>query len=506
MALLLSLVTLLGLSAAALGPATDADSLDYHLGVPLDWLRHGGAYPRPDWFHARLVGLGESINLLGLAAGTDCLGAVFQAAGIVVALVAVAAYAGNRRDQLLAGLVVLSCPVLVALVPSQKPQLLPAAALTLALVLPKSDPVRLGLAFGCTAFASACKYSFLLTGGVVAVFCVLEARRSLQTVKTLVILGACLVLFAFPVYARNFVFYGDPLSPFLEEWRPTSDPAVVEFAAALRQHEGADRLEKILRLPWEVLFPPSPGALTSVLGMGAAGFLLAVRAPGPSRRLLLAALTASVVVVVFGQLSPRFFFEPYLWCGAALVPAEWTLWKSIFFKLLTIQIGVVAALAAFAGLALFPGAWTVNARDRVMMTNAYGYAESRWLDAVLPADAVVLADMRSHALLPRPFLVGDEFVQATSLSKMPVRLTSLLREHRVTAVVTDYPTTEEPCLWWQTHYGLPLSGPETFYLATRNPFNRGTAYQKIVFLLSPRSPRSQALPGNALPRGSASMV
>ncbi|NIR58223.1 MAG: DUF1420 domain-containing protein, partial [Gammaproteobacteria bacterium] len=31
---------------AALGPVTDADSLDYHLGVPLDWLRHGGAYAR----------------------------------------------------------------------------------------------------------------------------------------------------------------------------------------------------------------------------------------------------------------------------------------------------------------------------------------------------------------------------------------------------------------------------------------------------------------------------
>ena len=95
-ALIVSLVTLTGLFAAALGPAVDADSMEYHLGVPLDWLRHGGAYPRPDWFTARYVGLGESLNMLGLAAGTDGLGAAFQAAGLIVAILGVTAFAKNR--------------------------------------------------------------------------------------------------------------------------------------------------------------------------------------------------------------------------------------------------------------------------------------------------------------------------------------------------------------------------------------------------------------------------
>src|SRR5215813_5410431 len=51
--LIVSVLTFVGLFAAALGPAVDADSLEQHLAVPLDWLRHGGAYPRPDWFTAR---------------------------------------------------------------------------------------------------------------------------------------------------------------------------------------------------------------------------------------------------------------------------------------------------------------------------------------------------------------------------------------------------------------------------------------------------------------------
>ena len=135
-ALIISGLTLIGLFAAALGPATDADSLDYHLGVPLDWLRHGGAYPRPDWLHARLVGgLGECLNMLGLAAGTDRLGAVFQVAGLVVALLGVAAFAKTRADHLFAALLVVGCPVMATLITAQKPQLLPTGALTVALVI-----------------------------------------------------------------------------------------------------------------------------------------------------------------------------------------------------------------------------------------------------------------------------------------------------------------------------------------------------------------------------------
>ncbi len=50
---------------AALGPATDADSLDYHLGAAMEWLRAGGTTVRADWLHFRLAGLGEPLIALG---------------------------------------------------------------------------------------------------------------------------------------------------------------------------------------------------------------------------------------------------------------------------------------------------------------------------------------------------------------------------------------------------------------------------------------------------------
>jgi len=491
-ALVLSIVTVIGLVAAALGPATDADSLDYHLGVPLDWLRHGGAYPRPDWFTARYVGLGESLNMLGLAAGTDGLGAAFQAAGLVVALVGVTAFARARADQLFAVLLVVACPVIATLITAQKPQLLPAAALTIAVVIlvqrfKRFDPPTALLAFGCAAFAMASKHSFLLTGSVVVVIGLVVAVRAQRLRLALVALTGCVAVLAVPVFARNFVFYGDPISPLLERWRPGGDPVLIVFAQHLRAEGGPVTLRRIARLPWDLAVSLNPRYLYEVLGIGVFGFLLALRERGPTRPLLLAALAAFVLIVASSPLKPRYFLEPYLWCAAAAVAVPSCLFKSLFFKALTVQAVLVAGGAVYLGVVLFPGALTQTGRERVMTLMAPGYAEAKWLDATLPPDAVVLEEFRYRALLPRPFIVGekpsfalrDQFLAfvgdrflLTDVPNWKQQLTEFLKEKRVTVLVTQYPIESPPSLWLTTRYGIPLAGPAKFRNVARSPFNR----------------------------------
>jgi hypothetical protein len=514
-ALALSLVTAIGLFTAALGPATDADSLDYHLGVPLDWLRHGGAYPRPDWFTARYVGLGESLNMLGLAAGTDGLGAAFQAAGLVVALVGVAAFARTRADHLLAALFAVACPVIATLITAQKPQLLPAAALTIALILlvrrgERFDPPTALLAFGCTAFAIASKHSFLLTGSVVVLVGLVAAVRAQRLPLALAALMGCVTLIAVPVFARNFAFYGDPLSPLLERWRPGGDPTLIAFAEHLRAEGGPVTLERIARLPWDLAVTLSPSHLHEVLGLGVFGFLLTLRERGPTRPLLFAALAAFALLVASSPLKPRYFLEPYLWCAAAATAMPWRPLKAILFKVLTVQAVLVAAGAVYLGATLFPGALTQRGRDRVMTLMAPGYAEAKWLDATLPADAVVLEEFRYRALLPRPFIVGekplfplkDRFLTfvgdrflLTDVPNWKQQFAEFLKEKRVTVLVTQYPIESPSSLWLATRYGAPLAGPAMFRNAARSPFNRGDVIGWIVTRLNIDVPAPQLGPG-----------
>ena len=511
-ALIVSLLTLLGLFAAALGPATDTDSLDYHLAVPLDWLRHGGAYPRPDWFSATYVGLGESLNMLGLAAGTDGLGAAFQAAGLVVALIAVTAFARSRTDRLFAVLLVVACPVITTLVTAQKPQLLPAAALTVALVIlikrfKTFDLSTALLAFGCAGFAMVSKHSFLLTGTVVLFVGLLAAVRTQRLGLAFLVLGGCFAIFAVPVFARNFVFYGDPLSPLLERWRPGGNPTLIRVAAALRDKGEGVTFGSLARLPWSLTATLNPRILHDLLGIGVFGFLLGLRERGPTRQLFFAALAAFVLLAAFAPLEPRYFFEPYLWAAAAVAAVGSRPSKSLFLIALTVQAALVAGVAIYLAAVFFPGALTQTGRDRVMTLTAPGYAEAKWLDATLPANAVVYEEFRSRLFLPRPFVVGqvvasmagdqpyvigDRLVFLKDVPDWKQQLTEFMKEKRVTALVTRYPIESPPFSWLAENYGTPLSGPAEFRSAGRSPFNRGRAISWIVTSLNVDVPVSQS--------------
>jgi hypothetical protein len=117
-------LAVLGLVLAACGPVTDADSLDYHLGVPLAWLRQESVAPQPHWMHTRLVGLGEAINMLGLAAGTNGLGSAVQVSGLIALMWSMCALAKTANDRLFALLLALP-PAILPLATAQKPQLSP---------------------------------------------------------------------------------------------------------------------------------------------------------------------------------------------------------------------------------------------------------------------------------------------------------------------------------------------------------------------------------------------
>jgi hypothetical protein len=483
----LAIVITIALFGAVLGPATDADSLEYHLGVPLDWLRNAGAFARPDWFHARLAGLGEAINMLGLAMGTDNLGAVFQAAGLAVAIVGVTAFATTRSDRIFGILCVVACPVMLTLVTAQKWQLFPAAGLTVALVLVvdrlrQFDHITALWVFGCAAFAAGSRYTFLLSASVVVLIGLWAAYRAGRLLSALLILMACYTFIAAPVFTRNFVFYGDPLSPMLERWKAGGDPAVIAFAEFLRKWGWELSWQRLLILPWKLAFSLEPSTLQDVFGIGVFVFLLFMRRGDSLQRLVsFAALIVFLLNLALARVTPRFFLEPYLWCAAVAVPVASSHLKSFFVRALTVQGVPVAAVAVSLGVLLFAGALTPSWRDRVMTFMAVSYAEAKWLDAVLPRDAVVLENFRYRVLMPRRFVVGERYLMVDG-PKREEALVEFIKEQRVTALVTHYPFKEPLYQWLAAHYGVPLAGPEKFRVAARSVFNRRGKFSGLIVI------------------------
>lgn len=484
------LIAGLGLLLAALGPPTDADSLDYHLGVPLDILRHHGHFLRPDWLVGHLVGLGESLNLLGLAGGTDILGATLQFAGLVAVLVGVMTLTRTDMDRIMVAVLILGCPVLLFLIPNQKPQMLPTAAITIALLLLAErframDAKTLILALPCVFFAVSCKFFFILPGGVVVGVALLAAYRARLLGLSVGICLAAYIVLVFPVHWQNLVFYGDPVSPLLERFKTVSDPLVLRFATMITTYTPDSLLPYHLGL----LFPSYLGTLSTGLGFGPLFFFVGLkeaRAHLTPKVLLGCVVVAVACILSLCHPPARYFLGPYLWIVAAGAASAWTPGKRLLFKLMLGQLCLVALMAMFGAATLFPGSITSSLRDRVMSRASDGYAETRWLNQVLPPEAVVLTFIRSSALIPRPYLSADIFF-FFDLRKPDelARFKSLAVAAQVNTLVTMFPLSPGNASILLPGVGEILAGPKEFYRGVRNPMNRGAAYTVMVFRFNP---------------------
>ncbi|MGB8991747.1 MAG: DUF1420 family protein [Desulfobaccales bacterium] len=475
---------------SALGPPTDDDSLAYHLGVPLDILRHHGIYARPDWLVMRLTGLGESLNMLGLAGGTDVLGAALQYAGIIAILVAINSLAKTHLDSILLFVCIIGCPVVGFLVQTQKPQMLPVAATAIAIILIAQnfrsiDPTTLILALGSIFFAISVKYNFMLTGGIIWILGMMAAYRARLLAKAIGISLLFYLILVFPVHLQHLLDYGDPISPFLERFKSPGDPVVLKFASALRHWSPKSQLP----FPLNIFIPTYIGSFTEVLGLGVLLFFVDLREAREHlvpRIFLICTVIAIICTLALSQLTGRFFFEIYLWIIAAAAAAAWRPLKTGLFKLMVCQLAFMAVMAGFAAVTLFPGALTASLRDKVMMRSAYSFAETRWLDAVLPQNAVVLTPIRSMALMPRPSLSGDIFgLYDLRQPNERQRFKRIIRANHVNTLVIPLSLPDYVRDILAPGITGSLAGPKEFQVAVRNPWNKSKGRKFMAYHFNP---------------------
>jgi hypothetical protein len=480
-AVIVAALSVIGLWLIALGPPTDADSLNYHLGVPLDVLRHHALSPRTDWLHYRLVGLGEYLNLIGLACGTDVLGACLQFSGLVILVLVITSLSKEGRTKVFAALCIVSSPVMIFLVASQKPQLFPAAANTAALILIVKrfgalDKSSIFLALVCIFFAVGCKHSFVLSSFAVWLALMAAAYRS----RTLGI--ACFLSFTLftvillPLYLQKYLAYGDPLSPFLERFKSVPDPITLRFAAFLKTYKGPEYV-----FPLNLVWPSSLGSISTVIGMGVLSVFTISKISRRNTILIFCAVLATSLIWLLGQSSTRYYFEPYLWLVAAMTTTGWNWRRTWVLRLLILQGTMVLCMLIYGVVTVTPGAVSDALRRQVMRASAYHYDETHWLDLILPSEAVVYSGIRSLALMPRPFLSSErQHFSDNSDEVEQAQLEAMLHTKHVNYLVT-YRRKNKPNVSY-------FAGPYNTSHASRNPWNR-RQYSIWVYRITPESYR-----------------
>ena len=497
-------VVICALGLGALAPPTEIDTLAYHLSAPLYWLGHSGAYPTPYWLHTRLLGVGESLNLLGLALGSDCLGAVFQWSGVIVAAAALMRVAPTARDQVLALTLVAGCPLLTALTLTGKPQLLPSAATAFAVAsivvhrrtaFAHATPAAVWIILTATGFAVGSKYSFIPAGAAIVLLLLWSLRRT-PLLGTAIVAGTTIfVVMVLPVYVRNYLYYGDPLSPILERVVGGADPVVITFSWYLRTFSGLHTLSGLIHLPWNLVVPHGPGTLTTVLGAGAFAVAVTSFKNRDAWPVLIAAAAVASVTAAVGQLSGRFFLEPYWWAGIVAVTAPWGVRKRVLSVLLAAQLMIAAALAVYGAGVLFPGALTTAARERVLTRFAADYSLARWVDEVLPPDAVVAIDRHSMLFLRRRALPADfcEMIASSPLAESGKRqrLLELIEKGGAQFLLVTMSPRGSCYRKFTAVLGAPVFVSPPFPDPARNPWRAGPEAAVAVYDVRPEEVRQK---------------
>lgn len=485
----------------ALAPVTDADSLDYHVGVALKILNGGSLPADPEWFHSRLAGAGETLIALGLAIGAEQFGALLQWMGLasIVTMVLTVRSASSGKSQgvtvdhrgwLL--LLLLSTPVFVAWVASPKPMLLPGGMTTLALYIShymfttqveqsvRMAAVSCALIFSLLLVAVCMKFSFILSAGLITGLTLLYQSRKNRLPLALLVLAVTTSAVYLPFLIWKWVSFGGTPLELLVKPLPGGWPGTSEFMSYLRSYR-----DSTLPFPLSLVAPTDLGNLTTVLGLGLPLIIIVIfNKRVLKNHLILLAGLMTVLGVILGQLTSRFFLEPYYWCILGILMsgslAHLQISALTVSKILaTLQGTSVAVMILFGITTISFGSFSPELRTQVMRLAANDYRAMRWVDEVLPSNAVVLSELRSMALIPRQSYSTDfkNFTSANS-SDRNIYLSKIDWTDAPFYLLTSQVTPDSippECL------GEMFAGPLSTETATRNPWNRGTSYQVWLY-------------------------
>ncbi len=449
---------------------TDADSLSYHLAFPVEILEKGNLWFNKDNLHFRMAGFGEMINVLGVANGCPQLGSFIQFLALLHFLSALTAGYSNSH-KLSSTILVLSLPTLLFLLPGQKHQLTGILATSVCFLYTSRHNnltiKQLILWIMPLLLAIGIKYSFLLSSFSLLLLFALKGAGRLPVLKALFILVSLTAIFLGPPLFFKMNYLGDPASPLFEWIKNNPDPVILKLHRYIKNYHDQE-----FYFPLGILVSISPGKISTILGITSIVFLFLPALFNSFKEEVISIIVLISLILIGGQVSSRFFMEPLLWTIPLFTTAFGKEPRFKFFTLLSGIQSVVILVSLGAGLfTLLPSIFTNESRKAVLIKSANGYAESIWIDQVLPKTARIATTSRSRAFLPRPYLPW-EYLIFTSLDDSKeaeaLRLKMTL-EYKTEYLILPFHGFEK---FKKLYAGKLVFGPKKFPLATRNYFNR----------------------------------
>jgi hypothetical protein len=485
----------------SLGPITSGDSLSYHTDVAR-YIYLNGEFPRFSFdFNSYLSGIGEflnasalSINAFQFTSFIHFLGLISML-GIIERLAIYNSVPVNNRQ--LFYLLILGCPLLIFLISSSKPQFFYTALILFCYSClinfnkfstqkEKYTIIIISVFFSCVAIAA--KLSFSISFFIIFLNYFLLSKRNYQFYLITLISILLFVLFIFPslFWKQNlyhYSFYHFLFNPF-----PLNIPGMFEATSLARNYDNEG-------FPLSIIFPVSLSKITLFIGFG---FLLPIfflKQEFTNKKIFLFNIIFFLFVwSYFGQKSPRFYLEVYLFFILIFVIIYKDISKGRFLKyfecLIYLQCFFVFGILSYGAISLFPGSLTKKLMHKTLSENANGYDLYSWVNKSLPLNSSVIVNNKAvfSSLNKTIYLDFINYINFdNSLSKnywlfklkeqKPEFILFYGKENNFSYSSYNF----KNCVG-----NLLISQPNVGFYATRNPFNRDReTYNAYIYRFVP---------------------
>ncbi len=378
-------------------PISDADSLDYHLGGVLEIVRSQEFYARSidEWYHFRLIALGEMINFYGLIFYSLNFGQLFQVLAISNILIIFSILNSNYKINYL---ILFSFPLFASLLLSAKHLLFVSNCyLVIFLVILLKDKIlkyTLIALLILTLAPLGFKHSYLIYSFPLWIVIFLNFKKETNFFKYVSYSFIIFLLIPFIYYFKNLLHYGDPLTPFLEFIKINPNINILNFAEELRY---ANSFFKIYELPLVPIIHSLPFTLSEVSLLTSPilfmSYIIVYNVKG-NKIIFGYIITIFILLLLTKQITSRYFLDLYLFCTTVLLINMNFYKKKIIFK------SLVFLMLPYAFLTLsmiFYGIYSLSlpmlSEDKLvknMNNKSHNYEIINWINSEVSSNDLVL--------------------------------------------------------------------------------------------------------------------
>lgn len=406
----------------SLSPATSANSLSYHLAVA-KFINKNTIFSNDQLdFEGKLAGIGEFLNAFAISINAEQFTSFVNFLGLISILGIISKFSYREKlkenNKYFLMLLVLSCPSLIFLISSSKPQFLYISLvffsysfLIIINTIKKSYKYIVRVFFLVNILllvAVNAKLNFLLSFCIINLifFYYLEKQFNKKFFFQTVCLFFLLIIFGLlPFVIWKSINYQYPFYNFLFNPLPLNLPVYDNFSQFLKNYQSE-------KFPFILLFPLEIGDFTQVIGLGFLGLAFLLINKFKKKFFLITVILLFIIILyVIGQKTSRFYLEIFFFTILVLAQLIEKIQKNkifILFKYLIFFQSLVVILALTLGVVnIFPGSLNSYLKDKVLTNYADGYSLIKWTNLVLPNDAKIIISHRSKFFLNVNYIHAD---------------------------------------------------------------------------------------------------